>query len=185
MMSDTPMEKFTNQYVLNYAKGDILIAGLGIGMLPVALAAKDDVKSITILELEPEIIELVEPLIRKNVKNEEKITIIQADAYQYPLQNADKKYDWVYLDIWDTFPGYADDLPMLENIMTLYSDICPSGRIQAWGYEFAEAGLDDSPIEVDAFDAYLRQLGENRLRASAFTMRLMKNITINGQTITI
>ena len=163
MMSDTPMEKFTNQYVLNYASGDILIAGLGIGMLPASLAEKDDVKSITILELNQEVIDLVEPLIRQNVTNADKIKIIQADAYKYPGENPNTKYDWIYLDIWDSFPGSYDDLPMLDNIIEKYIPICPSCRVSTWGYEFAEAGLEDSPIEVDAYGEYIKELYKHEI----------------------
>lgn len=158
MMSDTPMEKFTNQAFLNYAKGNILIAGLGIGMLPASLSEKEDVESITIVELNQEVIDLVEPLIRKYVKNADKIRIIQADAYKYPSEHPNETYDFVYLDIWDTFPGGAEDLEMLEEMIELYIPICPSCRVNTWGYEFAEAGLEDSPIEVDAYGDYLKVL---------------------------
>lgn len=158
MMSDTPMEKFTNQRFLNNAEGDVLIAGLGIGMLPAALAEKEDVKSITIIELNQEVIDLVEPLIRKYVKNENKIKIIQGDAYWYPHNHPDERYDFVYLDIWDEFPGAAEDLEMLDEMIERYVPICPSCRIDTWGYEFAEAGCDDSPIEVDAYGIYLKDM---------------------------
>lgn len=158
MMSDTPMEKFTNQAFLNYAKGRILIAGLGIGMLPASLSKKEDVESITIIELNQEVIDLVEPLIRKYVKNADKIKIVQADAYKYPSEHLNERYDFVYLDIWDTFPGEAEDLEMLNKIIELYIPICPSSRINAWGYEFAEAGLNDCPIAVDSYGDYLKQL---------------------------
>lgn len=126
-------------------------------MLPAVLAEKEDVKSITIVELNQEVIDLVEPLMRKYVKNNDKIKIVKGDAYKYPDENPNERYDWVYLDIWDTFPG-SEDLEMLDNIISLYEKICPSCRINAWGYEFAEAGLDDSPIEVDAYVDYLKEM---------------------------
>ena len=160
MMSDTPMEKFTNQRFLNNASGDVLIAGLGIGMLPASLVEKDDVTSVTIVELNQEVIDLVEPLIRKYVKNESKIKIVQGDAYWYPKNHPNERYDFVYLDIWDYFPGGSDDLEMLDELADRYMSICPSCRVDAWGYEFAEAGLDDSPIEVDAYGVYLKDMAK-------------------------
>ena len=83
---------------------------------------------------------------------------IQADIIFFSLLIVGSAYDFVYLDIWDTFPGYEKDLEMLEEIIELYIPICPSCRVNAWGYEFAEAGLDDSPIEVGAYDDYLKAL---------------------------
>ena len=155
MMSDTPMECFTNQKFLNTAHGDILIAGLGIGMLPAALAEKENVTSITIIELEQEVIDLVEPLIRKYVKHQNKIKIVQGDANTYPKEQNDKTYDFVYLDIWDYFPGNTEDLPMLEAMITKYKPICPKGKITTWGYEFAKTGRNDNPVLTNAYGAYV------------------------------
>jgi hypothetical protein len=158
MMSDTPMEKFTNQRFLNDAKGDVLIAGLGIGLLPASLAEKDDVTSITIIELHQEVIDLVEPLIRKHIKNADKIKIIQGDAYKYPKDHPKEHYDYAYLDIWDSFPGSSDDLDMLNEIISLYDNIIPSGNTTTWGYEYALNEQDDNPVTVEAYGKYCGEL---------------------------
>lgn len=94
-MSDTPFERDTNRHVLDKANGHVLIVGLGIGMIPVALAQLDKVKSITILEREQEIIDLISPYIQNH-----KIRIICGDA-QYPPFNT-KSFDYIYLDICPT-----------------------------------------------------------------------------------
>lgn len=92
-MSDTWFERFTNRTVLRDARGDVLIAGLGIGMLPAALCASVRVRSVTVLELVPEVIALVAPHIRHP-----KLNIVLADAFSPPLHG--RSFDYVYLDIW-------------------------------------------------------------------------------------
>ena len=162
VMSNTQMEMFTNQKFLNVANGDILIAGLGIGMLPAALAQKDDVKSITIIELDSEIIGLIEPLIRKYVPNNDKIKIIHADAYTYAEQyGQNKQYDYVWLDIWDTFPN-SDMYDEINELVEKFIPICPNNQIQFWGDEFVECGLDEIPTETEAFCEYIHNSSLNQ-----------------------
>lgn len=163
MMSDTPMERFTNQDFINYAKGNVLIAGLGIGMVPAALAAKNEVTSITIIELDPEVISLVEPLIRKYVPNQHKITIVQADAYTYPETYTGEKYDFTWLDIWPEFPCEYSDYMMFEELFEKYHKIMTKPRCNGWGYEYAaecrnEYSESINPLDTYAFEDYTRQL---------------------------
>lgn len=73
VMSDTPMEKRTNKKFIRYAHGDVFIAGLGIGLVVLPIQEKEDVTSITILEKNPEIIEMVGEQLPLN----DKVTIIQ------------------------------------------------------------------------------------------------------------
>lgn len=185
MMSNTPMELFTNQKCLNNASGNVLIAGLGIGLLPASLADKESVTSITIIELEQEVIDLVEPLFRANVKNADKIKIIKADAYDYPNQYSGEPYDYVYLDIWPEFPGSENDLDMLETLIAKYVPICPSCKIEAWGYEFAEAGLDDSPVEVDAYFDYLVSLQQLKFRQMCAEIDVVTHDDIDGKSVAV
>lgn len=191
MMSDTPMERFTNQEFVNNACGRVLIAGLGIGMVPAAIAEKDDVESITILEIDQEIIDLVEPLIRKYIPNQDKITIVQADALTYPDTYNGEKYDWAWLDIWPEFPNSEEDFDMFEKLFTKYNQILHKPFCNGWGYEYAAAvgfGIEEiNPIETDAFAAYVRAMLDERE-----TMRLLKQareirnkINIDGKDIAI
>ena len=95
-MSDTPFEQRTNRHIARTANGDVFIAGLGIGMLLVPLLQKEDVKSITVVEKEQEIIDLIEPQLRAKLACD-KLTIICMDVFDFkPTQ----KYDVVYFDIW-------------------------------------------------------------------------------------
>ena len=159
MMSDTPMEKYTNQLFLNLAEGDVLLVGLGIGMLTAALAQKESVKSITVVELDSEIIGLVEPLIREHVPHQDKIKIIQGDAYVFPKEYNGPLFDYIWIDIWETFPGWFDELDMLNNIMELYFGcVKESYKVYTWGSREAFEGFDISPIEDDDFIPYVKDM---------------------------
>ena len=92
VMSDTWMERFTNQEIIEKANGDVLIAGLGIGLILTLLEEKDEVNSITVLEKNRTVIDLVAPWF-----NNLKINIIRADVFTWqPTQN----FDTIYFDIW-------------------------------------------------------------------------------------
>jgi hypothetical protein len=58
MMSDTPMERNTNYHILDKANGDVLIFGLGIGLIILPLLRKENVKSITVVELYQDLIDV-------------------------------------------------------------------------------------------------------------------------------
>lgn len=96
MMSNTPMEKRTNrQFILN-ANGDVFIAGLGIGLIVLPIQDKIEVNSITILEKNQEVIDLVGSQLPLN----DKVTIIQGDVFDYEFPKG-TKFDTIYFDIWD------------------------------------------------------------------------------------
>ena len=96
VMSDTPMEQRTNtKFVLN-AHGDVLIAGLGIGMIVLPTMEKDDVRSITIIEKYQEVIDMVLPQLPIN----NKVNVIQGDIFTHEFSKG-TKFDTIYFDIWN------------------------------------------------------------------------------------
>ena len=100
MMSETPMEHITNRYFVCHAHGDVLIGGLGLGMIILAIQDKPEVQSITVLEKSKDVIDAVLPQLPVN----DKVTVIEADAFLY---RPEKKYDCIYMDIW---PYMDEDL---------------------------------------------------------------------------
>ena len=77
----------------------VCCAGLGLGYTPYRLAQEDQVKSIDVIELNPNVIKLYEDHIRRITPNNEKIKVIQGDAIRYLRENA-SKYDCIDADIW-------------------------------------------------------------------------------------
>lgn len=110
-MSDTPMEHNTNYDGLYQAKGDILVIGLGIGMLSLAMCRKKEVRSVTVLEIEPEVVQLVAPHVRHR-----KLRIILADGKQPPIRG--RNFDLIYLDIWPTI--CSDNWPEMKPLLAMY-----------------------------------------------------------------
>ena len=117
LMSDTHAERNTNRDVVNAAHGDVLIAGLGLGMIICPIAQKDEVNSTTVIEISQDVIDLVEPYIRKYLKDDaDKITIIHEDIFEYkPTQ----KFDTIYFDIWGSFSG--DEYPDTKKLIRKFS----------------------------------------------------------------
>lgn len=94
VMSDTPMEKETNRDFVRNAHGNVLIGGLGIGLIILAIQDKEDVKKITVVEKNCEVIELV----GKQLPLNSKVNIVNDDVFEYkPLL----KYNTIYMDIWN------------------------------------------------------------------------------------
>jgi hypothetical protein len=98
IMSDTWMEKSTNYDVYLNATGDVLIAGLGIGMVLLGIQNKKEVKSIIVVEKEQEIMDIV----KDNLPLNGKVTIVCADIFDY---QSTQKFDTIYFDIWDYICG--------------------------------------------------------------------------------
>lgn len=96
VMSNTPMEMRTNYNFVRNANGDVLVAGLGMGMILMAIQDKPEVKSITVIEYSPEIIQMVASQLPLNSK----VTIIQGDIFEWKPSRG-TKYDTIYFDIWN------------------------------------------------------------------------------------
>ena len=94
VMSNTDMEKRTNSSFVINTHGNVLIGGLGIGLILLAIQDKEEVKKITVVEKTKEVIELVGGQLPLN----EKVEIVNADVFDYkPAQ----KYNAIYMDIWN------------------------------------------------------------------------------------
>ena len=96
VMSDTNMEKQTNYRFCCNAHGDVLIGGLGIGMIVLAIQDNPKVNSITILEKSNEVIQLVGEQLPLNSK----VRIINADVFAWKPPKG-KKFNCIYMDIWN------------------------------------------------------------------------------------
>jgi len=97
-MSDTPMERNSNRNFIQKANGDVLIFGLGLGLIVFPLLDNPEVKSIRVIEKEKEVIDLILPYIKaKDTLN--KVTIVEGDCFEYKTK---EKFDVIYGDIWRT-----------------------------------------------------------------------------------
>ena len=100
-MSVTPNEIETMKEAVDRAHGSVLTFGLGLGYFQYMISEKSNVNSITIIEMNEEIIKLFKKHILPQFKNAKKINIIKADAFDYAKNHMPKgNYDFVYTDLW-------------------------------------------------------------------------------------
>lgn len=100
MMSDTPMERNTNESFIRKANGDVLIFGLGLGLVVLPLLKKENVRSVLVVELFQDLIDVVLPILKQS-DLEGKLSVIQGDCFEiHKTISKEKKFDCVYGDIW-------------------------------------------------------------------------------------
>lgn len=98
VMSDTPAEMRDHSYPVHRAQDNVLIAGLGLGMVLDAIASKPEVNKVTVIELSTDVISLVAPTYR--AKFGDKVEIINADILTWKPPKG-SFYDTAWFDIWD------------------------------------------------------------------------------------
>ena len=97
VMTDTPMEMDTHAEFVHQAQGYVLMNGLGLGLALQAVIAKPVVNVVMVIELSPDVINLVAPCF-----NHPKVTIVEGNAFTYkPELPPNGKFDVVWHDIWN------------------------------------------------------------------------------------
>lgn len=107
-MSITPNEIETMRDSIAVAHGKVLNYGLGLGYWAYEVASKYNVESVTIVEINQDIINLFNTYIALQFEPEvlSKINIIQGDAIEYHRNLADGVYDYCFIDTWfDAYEG--------------------------------------------------------------------------------
>lgn len=118
IMSDTPMEMRTNTAFVGRARGHVLLAGLGIGMVIPPLLENPAVTQLTIIEKSPEIIRLVNPYERfARLPNSARLEVIEADIFTWEPPKG-YKYGTVYFDVWSDIS--ADNHPQMKQLHRRY-----------------------------------------------------------------
>ncbi|MBO6293441.1 MAG: hypothetical protein J6N51_14475 [Selenomonas sp.] len=130
MMSDAPMEQISNEWVVENAHGDMLIAGLGIGLILLPIMEKVDVTSVIVVETNQNIIDIVAPQLQFN----KKVKIIHGNIFEY---TPNKQYDCIYFDIWPTI--CRDNAGEMESLMDKFGDYLkdsPNVWMKCWQEDY-------------------------------------------------
>lgn len=102
-MSDTHDEQRDHISALGHARGSVLVGGLGLGMVTLAMALKEEVRQVTVLETNPDVIALVEPYLHAALAgmglDPGRIRVIQADVLTWKPPK-DVLFDAIWMDIW-------------------------------------------------------------------------------------
>lgn len=133
-MVDDPLHWTGMQELAKHCKGNVITAGLGLGLIVHALANNHTVKSITVVEREPDVIELVKPLVLDAVNgNSPEIQIIKGDIFK----NIPTGYDVLILDIWwgrSSAKIYFEMLQAYSAARAAY----PGMKVYIWGLKDPE-----------------------------------------------
>jgi hypothetical protein len=114
VMSDTPAEMRDHYEPARRACGEVLINGLGLGMVAQACLEKPSVARVTVVELSADVIALVAPHYQERYG--ERLRIVHADAFTYQPDVA--RYGVVWHDIWDDL--CEDNLPEMTRLKRKY-----------------------------------------------------------------
>lgn len=124
MMGITPFECISQWTGISRAKGHVVMAGLGLGWSLMKIHARKQVRQITVIEKDPEILKRVRKLLGLN------------DTIPKPI-------DWICGDMWDIAPKLEADL-LFADVWPSYSDVsyererlvktCPNIKsVWCWG----------------------------------------------------
>ncbi len=100
--------------------GQCLTFGLGIGLIIYMWLLKDNVESVTVVEVNKDVIDLFENQILPQFDTEKKITIIHASAYDRWNEDFLNEFDYVYADFWEST---EDGLTCYANLMEKRIDL--------------------------------------------------------------
>lgn len=162
MMSDAANEHSTNSTVVHKANGDVLIAGLGLGMILLPLCRKPEVRSVLVLENNVDVMSLVTTPIRQALgKDAEKLTVFWTDAFQWnPAQG--QMWDVLYFDVWPTIT--TDNLMGITKLKRRYARRLRRDNPKAWMGAWCEEQLRAKKRRKDRDDSlyggYSREMGK-------------------------
>ena len=116
-MTLTPVDLDTCDDAIKEAKGKVVTFGLGLGYYAYMASEKEEVESVTVVELSEDVIKLFKTHILPQMPNGHKIKIINCDAFEYaekimPSEN----FDLAFVDTWR---DASDGAPMYERMRKL------------------------------------------------------------------
>ena len=100
-VSVCPSEINSMSRQIEQANGRCLVLGLGLGYYPYMISRKKNVKTITIVEINEDIIKLFEKFILPQFDCKEKIKIVHGDAVKYVEEMSRDEFDFCFADIWE------------------------------------------------------------------------------------
>ena len=134
-MSDTDYEMRTNIAAVKAAKGDVLIGGLGLGMIVMPIASKLTVRSVTVIERNKDVIACIEPSLRRSMNGtSDKVSIVHGDVFAWKPERAGRQFDFIYFDIWTDC--CVDDVKPRTALHVKYRRyLRVGGKVTSWEYD--------------------------------------------------
>lgn len=151
VLSTKTLREYKEQYSsYDLAYGDVLMSGWGFGLAPCWISKKSQVRSVTVIEKYPEVIEIF----KRNNEIPENVKIIYDDVKTYKTED---KYDCVFLD---HLPDH-DLSPVFDEIGTIAKNIPNHNVMWIWSLElrymmdvigFTNHDLYGAPKSMDNID---------------------------------
>lgn len=128
-MTITPNEIETMKEAVERAHGHVLTFGLGMGYYAYMVSEKEAVDSVTVVEINDDVIQLFNQYILPQFSNRKKIKVIKADAFEFAKNHMNPgTFDFVFTDLWhDVSDGIQLYLKMKE-----YEKQSPQTQFMYW-----------------------------------------------------
>lgn len=192
-MTLMPNETATLENAVNRCFGNVVTYGLGLGYFAFMAARKDNVKSVTVVEKDPDVIELFTNNILPLFPDKDKITVVCADAFYHaehtlPVSGADYVLADICHDAGDGLPLYLRFRDIAEKTQNIIWDYWLEETIIAYMrwpvftdiYKAVKTGADTTLLpgtEINSFNDIIKTLDYGFLRANACEIGKYFNIT--------
>lgn len=161
-MSMTPMELESQEIGVRLAEGDVVIFGMGLGWVTAVTALREEVRSVTVVELDAEVLDLhrqLDVFSQLPAEARAKIRVEQGDAYSW---TPDQPVDLLMPDIW--LPLVSDG--RVEEVRRMQVNV-QARSVYFWGQEMeiarhavaAGRALDDAGIAATIAEFGLPLIG--------------------------
>lgn len=150
-MTLTPVDLDTCEEAIEAAHGRIITFGLGLGYYAYMASEKEEVESVTVIELSEDVIRLFKTHILPQMPNRHKIRIVNADAFEYAEKiMPSEDFDLAFVDTWR---DASDGAPMYKRMKALES-YNPKTNFLYWVENFLRSRIRAEKYcdIIDAFD---------------------------------
>ncbi len=130
-MTVTPNEIRTMQTAIDAARGNVLVYGLGLGYFAYMAAIKDEVETVTVVDVDESVIALFKQHIWPQFSDaaSRKIVVVQQDAFAHAEQSRflryGQPYDLVFTDLWH---DVGDGIPLCHRMRALQTRYATPGQ---------------------------------------------------------
>lgn len=137
-MTLQPNEMTTTAPAVRAAHGRVLTFGLGLGYFAYHASEKENVESVTVVDISADVIDLFESQILPQFPHREKIRLVCEDAFSFADSKLAGNFDFVFADIWHD----AGDGKELYLRMKEYEKKCPGTEFTYWLEDTIRCYLD-------------------------------------------
>lgn len=150
-MTLTPVDLDTCEEAIAAAHGMVVTFGLGLGYYAYMASEKENVESVTVVELSEEVIRLFKTHILPQMPNRHKIKIVNSDAFEYARTvMPGEHFDVAFVDTWR---DASDGAPMYKRMKAL-EKYSPDTKFLYWVESFLRSRLRAERFceLIDAYD---------------------------------